>query len=199
MTIEFIKHIDYMLGFLLNPKYVESLERLQLKSLVIKRINNSSLKDVLIEKNILNQELIIKSEIFTKNLYEISIIYFIKGKRKYYLHSDSIDKTNYNLCFEESIKNLNIIQNKLLGNNDFFKDIDLQKLLNQENNLFCLQGVIYIILDYFNEKLSNLHINFYKSPILDKLMIYSLGDNELLIEQNNQKVALALNKANNNE
>lgn len=199
MTMEFIKHIDYMLGFLLNPKYVESLERLQLKSLVIKRINNSCLKDVLIEKSISNQELIIKSEIFTKNLYEISIIYFIKGKRKYYLHSDNIDKTNYNLLFEESKESLNSIQNKLLGNNDFFKDIDLQKLLNQENNLFCLQGVIYIILDYLNEKLSNLHINFYKSPILGKLMIYSLGDNELLIEQNNQKVAWFSNKADNNE
>ena len=180
------------------PNTLESLERLQIKSLIIKKISKKTIQEILINKDISKQELVISTQIDYENMfYEISLIYFIKGKRKYYLHDENIVNNNIKILQNISSEELLDIQNKLLKQNNFFNDLELQKLLNQTNQTFCVQGVIFLILRLYENNLSDLCVNFYENPIINNLKFYSLETNKLLIKQGNKNIALIINRLPN--
>lgn len=193
-----LNHIKNMLNCLVMPNTLESLERLQIKSLIIKKISKKTIQEILINKDISKQELVISTQIDYENMfYEISLIYFIKGKRKYYLHDENIVNNNIKILQNISSEELLDIQNKLLKQNNFFNDLELQKLLNQTNQTFCVQGVIFLILRLYENNLSDLCVNFYENPIINNLKFYSLETNKLLIKQGNKNIALIINRLPN--
>lgn len=193
-----LNHIENMLNCLVMPNTLESLERLQIKSLIIKKISKKTIQEILINKDISKQELVISTQIDCENMfYEISLIYFIKGKRKYYLHDENIINNDIKILQDISSEELLDIQNKLLKQNNFFNDLELQKLLHQTNQTFCLQGVIFLILRLYENNLSDLCVNFYENPIINNLKFYSLETNKVLIKQGNKNIALINNRLPN--
>ncbi len=151
MMNKILQRIETMLVYLLNPASGESLERLQLKQIIIHSLDLNNKSEIKIAKNITNQELILSDD-------NIDIIYFLRGKRKYFLPN---------------------IEDKILENK---KSILINKQ-EFDNSLFVSnQVLIGIVLDVMRNPVS---ITFAKSALYDiDLDIFYDADN-LIVKQNN--------------
>jgi hypothetical protein len=159
MNNKILQRIETMLVYLLNPISGESLERLQLKQIIIHNLDLNKL-EITIDKNIAAQELVLSDN-------NIDIIYFLRGKRKYFLPN---------------------IEDKILENK---KSILISKQ-EFDNSLFIsTQVLIEIVLDIIKNPIS---IRFAKSALYDVDLDIFYDTNNMIVKQQNNIILSAVNR-----